>query len=82
MVLILVIHALVVYGAGWLLRMDLPSLTIASQAAIGGPDSALAIAMAMKWSDLVTPGIIVGIFGYAVGNYLGFLCAYLLQAIL
>ncbi len=82
MVLILVIHGLVVYGGGWLLKMDLPSLTIASQAAIGGPDSALAIAMAMKWSDLVTPGIIVGIFGYAVGNYLGFICAALLQAIL
>lgn len=41
-----------------------------------------AIAMAMKWRDLVTPGIIVGIFGYAVGNYLGFACAYLLQAVL
>jgi uncharacterized membrane protein len=81
MTLILVIHALVVYGGGWLLKMDLPSLTIASQAAIGGPDSALAIAMAMKWSDLVTPGIIVGIFGYAVGNYLGFVCAALLQAL-
>jgi uncharacterized membrane protein len=82
MVLIIVIHALVVYGGGWLLKMDLPSLTIASQAAIGGPDSALAIAMAMKWSDLVTPGIIVGIFGYAVGNYSGFICAALLQSIL
>jgi uncharacterized membrane protein len=81
MVLILVIHGLVVYGGGWLLKMDLPSLTIASQAAIGGPDSALAIAMAMKWSDMVTPGIIVGIFGYAVGNYLGFICAAILQAI-
>jgi uncharacterized membrane protein len=82
MVLIMAIHALVVYGGGWLLRMDLPSLTIASQAAIGGPDSALAIAMAMKWGRLVTPGIIVGIFGYALGNYLGFACAFLLKSVL
>jgi uncharacterized membrane protein len=82
MVLIMFIHAVVVYGGGWLLGMDLPSVTIASQAAIGGPDSALAIAMAMKWGELVTPGIIVGIFGYAVGNYVGFACAYLLQAVL
>jgi uncharacterized membrane protein len=82
MVLIMVIHGVVVYGGGWLLRMDLPSLTIASQAAIGGPDSALAIAMAMKWGDFVTPGIIVGIFGYAVGNYFGIACANILRAIL
>jgi uncharacterized membrane protein len=82
MILIMLIHALVVYGGGWLLGLDLPSVTIASQAAIGGPDSALAIAMALKWGNLVTPGIIVGIFGYAVGNYLGFGCAYLLQAVL
>ena len=82
MILIMLIHAIVVYGVGWLLSSSLPSVTIASQAAIGGPDSALAIAMAMKWKNLVTPGIIVGIFGYAVGNYAGFACAYLLRAML
>ena len=82
MTIIIVIHAFVVYGCGWLLRLSLPSLTIASQAAIGGPDSALAIAMAMNWKELVTPGIIVGIFGYAVGNYVGVACAFLLRSVL
>lgn len=82
MILIIAVHALVVYGMGFLLRFDLPSLTIASQASVGGPGSALALGMALKWPTLVTPGIIIGIFGYAVGNYLGFATAYLLRSIL
>lgn len=82
MILILAIHGLVLYGVGWLIRLDLPSLSVASQATVGGPGSALALAMAMKWGRLVTPGIIVGIFGYAIGNYIGFACAYLLRGVL
>jgi uncharacterized membrane protein len=82
MILILAIHALVLYGIGWLARLDLPTLSVASQATVGGPGSALALSMAMKWSTLVTPGIIVGIFGYAIGNYIGFACAYLLKGFL
>jgi uncharacterized membrane protein len=82
MILIIVIHALIVYGIGWLLRFDLPTVVVASQAAIGGPGSAMAISMAMKWKTLIIPGIIVGIFGYALGNYLGFACAYLLRGVL
>lgn len=82
MITILLVHAAVVYGVGFALRLDLPSLTIASQAAVGGPGSALALGMAMKWPKLVTPGIIVGIFGYALGNYLGFAAAYTLSRVL
>ncbi len=81
MIFIIVIHAVVVYGVGWLLRFDLPTIALASQSAIGGPGSSLALAMSMKWKTLVTPSIIVGIFGYALGNYLGFACAYLVQAL-
>lgn len=76
----IVVHALVVFGAGYLLRFDMRTLSVASQAAVGGPGSALALSMSMSWSRLITPGIIIGIFGYALGNYLGFGCAYLLRA--
>jgi uncharacterized membrane protein len=82
MIVILAIHALILYGIGWLARLDLPTLSVASQATVGGPGSALALSMAMKWGTLVTPGIIVGIFGYAIGNYIGFACAYLLRGFL
>lgn len=76
---IVAVHGVVVYGLGALARLDLASLTIASQAAVGGPGSALALAMTMRWPALVTPGIILGIFGYAIGNYMGVACAYLVR---
>ena len=80
MVTVIVTHAVVLFGIGWLLHFDIRTLSVASQAAVGGPGSALALSMSMNWSRLVTPGIIIGIFGYAFGNYLGFACAYLLRA--
>ena len=81
MIAIIGIHVIVAYGIGWLFRIDLATVSIASQAAIGGPGSALAIGMAMKWHKLVAPAVIVGIFGYALGNYLGFFCARLVDAL-
>ncbi len=74
------VHVLVAYGVGWLLKVDLPTVSLASQAAIGGPGSALALGMAMGWHKLVMPSVLVGIFGYALGNYLGFACAWLVNA--
>ncbi len=82
MIVIIGIHVVLAYGLGWLFRIDLPTVSIASQAAIGGPGSALAIGMAMKWHRLVAPAVIVGIFGYALGNYLGFACARFVNALL
>ena len=81
MIALLVIHVVVAYGIGWFARVDLATVSIASQAAIGGPGSALAIGMAMKWHKLVAPAVIVGIFGYALGNYLGFVCAYSVRSL-
>ncbi len=81
MFLILGIHVGVAYGLGWLFRRDLATVSVASQAAVGGPGSALALGMAMGWHRLVMPGILVGIFGYALGNYLGFACAYLVRGL-
>ena len=82
MVSVIAIHAVIVYGVGRLAGLDLETVTIASQATVGGPGSALALAMSMQWTSLATPGIIVGIFGYAIGNYVGFACAYLTRALL
>jgi uncharacterized membrane protein len=77
---IVAVHGVVVFGIGRLLRMDIGSLAVASQAAVGGPSSALAVAVSREWRGLILPGIIVGLLGYAVGNYLGFGVAFLLRA--
>lgn len=75
------VQGLVVYGGGRLLRLDVGSLSVASQASVGGPSTALAVAVAREWPGLILPGIIVGLLGYAVGTYLGFGVAYLVRGL-
>lgn len=75
------VHGLVVFGVGRLLRWDLGTLSVASQAAVGGPSSALAVAVSREWKGLVLPGIIVGLLGYALGTYTGFGVAYALRGL-
>jgi uncharacterized membrane protein len=75
------VHGLVVFAGGRLLRMDVGSLAVASQAAIGGPSSALAVAVSREWRGLILPGIIVGLLGYAIGTYLGLSVAFLVRGI-
>lgn len=65
------VHGLVVFGVGRWAGLDAGTLAVASQAAVGGPSSALAVAVSRQWRGLVLPGILVGLLGYAVGNYLG-----------
>lgn len=65
------VHGVVVFGAGKLLRLDIGTVAVASQAAVGGPSSALAVAISRDWRHLVLPGVVVGLSGYAVGNFLG-----------
>ena len=78
---VVAVHGLVVFGGGRLFRLDPGTLAVASQASVGGPSSAIAVAVAREWPGLVLPGIIVGLGGYAVGTYLGFGVAYLVRAL-
>ena len=43
--------------------------------------AAMAVAVAREWKGLILPGIAVGLFGYAVGNYLGFAVANLVRVL-
>lgn len=89
-IIILSIHALVVFGLGSLIsslahkltgndknlfRLSLPELIIASNASILGATTAPALAMARGWPALATPGILAGVAGYIVGTPLGLLVA-------
>ena len=66
------VHGLVIFGAGRLFRIDAGTLSVASQANIGGAASAVAIASARGYADKLLPGIAVALAGYAIGNYFGF----------
>jgi uncharacterized membrane protein len=66
--ILLAVHGLVVFGLGSILRFSLPELITASNAAILGATTAPALAAAKGWKDLVTPGVLVGVLGYAVGT--------------
>lgn len=80
--LVVAIHGAVVYLGARLVRLDVATASVASQAAVGGPPTALALAVARKWPRLALPGIAVGLLGYAVGNYVGFGVAYLMRGVL
>lgn len=81
-VIVVMVHGLVIYGGAWLLRLDVESTSVASQAAIGGPSTALALAVSRGWSHLNLPGVMVGLLGYAVGTYAGLAMAALVRMIL
>ncbi|GAB2540964.1 DUF819 family protein [Spirosoma aerophilum] len=81
MILVLVIiHAFIVFGVGAFFKQDWDMLSIASQANIGGATSALALAKSLQRPDLQLPAVLVGTLGNAIGTYLGILIAELLRA--
>ncbi|XP_058085810.1 uncharacterized protein LOC131233198 isoform X1 [Magnolia sinica] len=65
------IHLAVILGVGRLLHMDKKMVLLASNANIGGPTTACAMATAKGWASLIVPGILVGIFGIAIATFLG-----------
>jgi uncharacterized membrane protein len=76
------VHGLVIFGIGYLAGFDWGTLAVASQANVGGPASAVALAGARGYVDRLLPGVAVGLLGYAAGNYLGFAVAALMRTLL
>jgi uncharacterized membrane protein len=77
--IMIVVHMVIVYGVGRLLRLDIKILTIASSATKSGPPTVLALANVKGWKTLALPGVALGLLGYAVGNYAGFAAAYVVR---
>lgn len=72
------VHLLVLIGVGRLLKVPLFFYAIGSVGNIGGAASSTIVASTFHPS-LVTVGILISVFSYALGNYASLLCAYLMQ---
>jgi uncharacterized membrane protein len=68
---ILLIHLAFILIAGKIFKLDLAEILIASNANMGGPTTAAAMAVAKKWKDLVIPAILCGTLGYAIATFIG-----------
>ncbi|MGA5689066.1 DUF819 domain-containing protein [Cytobacillus pseudoceanisediminis] len=69
--IIVVVNLAVSLTAGKLLKYDLEEVLLASNANVGGPTTAAAMAIAKGWKDLIGPILVVGTLGYIIGNYVG-----------
>lgn len=69
--IIVVINMIISLVLGKLFKFTLEEILLASNANIGGPTTAAAMAIAKGWNKLIGPSILAGIFGYIIGNYLG-----------
>jgi len=70
-VVMVLVHLCVLVAAGRVLKLDLAEVMIASNACILGPAPAAALAASKGWKPLVAPGILVGLFGYAIATFIG-----------
>lgn len=69
--LIFAFHLVFMIIAGVIFKLNYAELIVASLACIAGPPIAAAIAILFKWRSLVAPGILTGILGYVLGNFVG-----------
>jgi len=68
---IIAIHLIITFGLAKFFRFGLEETVVASGAALVGPAVTAAIATSRGWKELVTPGIMCGIFGYAIASFIG-----------
>ena len=69
--IIVFVNMLFSFIFGKVLKFSLEEIIISSNANIGGPTTAAAMAIAKGWNALIVPAILVGTLGYVLGNYYG-----------
>ncbi len=69
--IMVIVNMLVSFAAGKIFNYSVEEIIVASNANIGGPTTAAAMAISKGWTDLVGPAMLIGVFGYGIGTYLG-----------
>ena len=64
--------AIILVSSATVFGKDDPRVAVlASNACVGGPATAAALASAARWPDLLVPGILIGQFGNAIATFIG-----------
>ncbi|MCK5137694.1 MAG: DUF819 family protein [Bacteroidales bacterium] len=71
----LLLHALL----SWIFGISVDEYIMTSTALSNSPPFVPVVAAALRNKEVVVPGMIIGVIGYAIGNYLGVAIAYLLK---
>ncbi|MEJ2495864.1 MAG: DUF819 family protein, partial [Ignavibacteriaceae bacterium] len=69
--MILAVHLIILLLLGKIFRLSISEIVIASNANMGGPTTAAAMAVAKNWRNLVIPAILCGTLGYAIATFIG-----------
>jgi len=80
--IIVFFNMLITFTAGKVFKFNLEEVILASNANVGGPTTAAAMAIAKGWTPLIVPIMLVGTLGYIIGNYIGSFMGYLFQGML
>lgn len=64
---------------GKIFKFSIEEILVASNANVGGPTTAAAMAVSKGWNALIIPALLVGTLGYVIGNYYGILVGTLLR---
>ena len=78
--IIVLVNMLFCFLGGKLCKFSLEEIVLASNANIGGPTTAAGMAISQGWVKLIGPCMLVGTFGYVIGNWLGILVGSILGA--
>lgn len=65
------INMTVTFICAKIFKFTLEEAILASNANIGGPTTAAAMAVSKGWTKLIAPIILIGTLGYVIGNYCG-----------
>ncbi|PSC71603.1 hypothetical protein C2E20_5130 [Micractinium conductrix] len=65
------VHLSVCLAGGRLLRLPMQAVLVASNANVGGPATAAAMASSKGWPHMIQPAMLTGSLGYAVATALG-----------
>lgn len=71
--IIVIINMLFSLIFGKIFGFSLEEIIIVSNANVGGPTTAAAMAVSKGWNKLVAPAMLVGTLGYVIGTYAGLL---------